>query len=133
MARRACSKRPVEATGDGDAKPVPIRKADFTAEELAEKVFLNCVGTFGVTSAGYWWGRAAGAIVRLTHYILGHEDAIWALIYSDDGVLMSGTEWRERSILLHLFVLVIIGVPLAWHKVRGGIEAEWIGYWLDLG
>ena len=29
-------------------------------------------------------------------------------------------------------MLVVIGVPLAWHKVRGGIEAEWIGYWLDL-
>ena len=76
MARRSCAKRPVEATGDGDAKPVPIRKEDFTAEELAEKVFLNCVGTFGVTSAGYWWGRAAGAIVRLTQYVLGHEDAL---------------------------------------------------------
>ena len=46
---------------------------------------------------------------------------------------MSGTEWRERSPLLHLFVLVVLGVPLAWHKVRGSIETECIGYWLDLG
>ena len=82
-----------------------------------EKVFLKCVGTFGVTSAGYWWGRAAGAIVRLTHYVLGFEDAIWALIYSDDGIFMSGTEWRERSLILHFFVLVVLGVPLAWHKL----------------
>ena len=133
MARRSCAKRPVEASGDGSARPVPIRKEDFTAEELAEVVYLNCVGTFGVTSAGYWWGRAAGAIIRLTHYALGHEDALWALIYSDDGILMSGSEWKERSLILHLFVLVVLGVPLAWHKVKGGVEAEWIGYWLDLG
>ena len=55
MARRSCSNRPVEATGDQTGK-LPIRKEDFSEEELAEKVFLNCVGTFGVTSAGYWWG-----------------------------------------------------------------------------
>ena len=76
MSRRIQAKRPVAATGDGNAKPVPIRREDFTAEDLAEKVFLNCVGTFGVTSAGYWWGRAAGAIIRLTHYAMGFEDAI---------------------------------------------------------
>ena len=35
--------------------------------------------------------------------------------------------------MFHLFILVVIAVPLAWHKVRGGVEAEWIGYWLDLG
>ena len=29
--------------------------------------------------------------------------------------------------------LQTIGFPLAWHKVRGGVEDEWIGYWLDLG
>ena len=133
LTRISRAARPVITDGGGDARPAPLRKEDFTTEELAETVYLNCVGTFGVASAGYWWGRAAGAIVRLTHYILGHEDAIWALIYSDDGNIMAGDEWRERSLLLHLFVLVVLGVPLAWHKVRGGVEEEWIGYWLDLG
>ena len=77
-----------------------MKKEDFTTDELREKVFLNCVGTFGVTSAGYWWGRAASAIVRLTHYALGHEDALWTLIYSDDGNIMSGENWKERSLIL---------------------------------
>ena len=76
-------------------------------------MWVNTVGTFGVGSAGYWWGRAAGAIVRLTHYVLGHGDAIWALIYSDDGLLMGGEEWKDRSLILHLFVLVVMGVPLS--------------------
>ena len=101
-----------------------LSRSDFTEAELKEDVYVNCVGTFGVSSAGYWWGRAAGAIVRLTHYALGHEDALWALIYSDDGNIISGEEWKDRSLVLHLFVLVILGVPLAWHKVRGGIEDE---------
>lgn len=130
--RRSSAKRRLEGSESANGM-VGLRKEDFSERELREDVYLNCVGTFGVTSAGYWWGRAAAAIVRLTHYALGHENALWALIYSDDGNLMSGEVWKERSLILHLFVLVVLGVPLAWHKVRGGVEAEWIGYWLDLG
>ena len=78
------------------------------------------------------WGRAAGAIVRLTHYVLGHSHALWALLYSDDGMIASGKKDKELGILLHLFVLVILNVPLSWKKVHGGVEAEWIGYWVDV-
>jgi hypothetical protein len=130
--RRTSSKRQLEGTESANSMR-GLKKEDFSAAELQQDVYLNCVGTFGVSSAGYWWGRAAGALVRMTHYVLSHEDALWALIYSDDGVLISGEEWKERSLILHIFVLVVLGVPLAWHKVRGGVEAEWIGYWLDLG
>jgi len=42
-----------------DARPSPLKKEDFTTEEPAESVHLNRVGTFGVTGAGHWWGRAA--------------------------------------------------------------------------
>ena len=110
-----------------------MTKADFTNSELDELVYVNCVGPFGVTSAGYWWGRAASAILRLTHYCLGFEDALWAFLYSDDGCVMSGSEFRERGLLLHLYVLVLLNVPLSWKRVRGGVEVEWIGYLLDLG
>jgi hypothetical protein len=112
--------------GRGDARPAPLRKKDFTTEELAESVYLNCVGTFGVASAGHWWGRAAGAILRLTHHVLGHEDAIGALIDSDDGNIRAGDEWRERNLLLHLLVLVVLGVPPCMaqgsRRSRGGVE-----------
>ena len=40
-----------------------------------EELWLNMVGTFGVASAGYWRGRAGAAIVRLSHYALGFDDA----------------------------------------------------------
>ena len=73
-----------------DARPAPLRKEDFTTEEPAETVHLNCVGTFGVASAGHWWGHAASAILRLTHHVLGHEDAIGALIDSEDGNIRAG-------------------------------------------
>ena len=52
---------------------------------LAETLWLNKVGTLGVASAGYWWGRAGACAIRLMHYMLGHDHAIRALLYSDDG------------------------------------------------
>ena len=36
-----------------------------------DEVLLNTVGTFGISSAGYWWGRLAAAIVRAIHYAGG--------------------------------------------------------------
>ena len=44
------------------------------------EVYLNTVGTFGIPSAGYWWGRLASAIVRGIHYAAGHSRKAWILI-----------------------------------------------------
>ena len=96
-------------------------------------MYLNCVGTSGVSSADYWWGRAGGSIIRRTHYAIGYVDALYALLYSDDGKLTGRTERYERGLLLHLFILVILNLPISWHKAKGGLEVEWIGYWVDAG
>ena len=109
------------------------RIEDLPDDVLDEIVWLNTVGTFGVGSAGYWWGRAGAAIMRLTHYVLGYSHAIWALLYSDDGWLVGRTERYEVGLLLHLFTLLVVGVPLSWHKVSGGVQLDWIGYYLDVG
>ena len=101
--------------------------------ELEEDVFLNCVGTFGVTSAGYWWGRAGAAVVRLTHYLQGLEYMLWSMLYSDDEWLTGRTERYEIGLMLHMFILALLNAPLAWHKVGGGIQSDWVGYFLDVG
>ena len=111
----------------------PLSRSDFRASELAEDVYVNKVGTFGVSSAGYWWGRAGGAIMRTGHYFVGNHDAIWALLYSDDGKLTGRTDYPERGLLIFLLTIVLIKLPTSWHKVRGGQQVEWIGYALDLG
>ena len=68
-------------------KPRPLTRADVTKDELQEEAWLNKVGTFGVASAGHWWGRAGGAIVRFSHYMSGPriDFMLWVLLYSDDG------------------------------------------------
>ena len=52
---------------------IPVREEDWGYQacrvqghvnsEGEEMVWLNCVGTFGVASAAYWWGRSAGCVV----------------------------------------------------------------------
>ena len=60
------------------------RADDLPDHILDEKVWLNKVGTFGVASAGYWWGRAGAACCRLSHYMLGYRFMLWLLLYGDD-------------------------------------------------
>ena len=106
---------------------------DLPDHVLDEELWLNTVGTFGVGSAGYWWGRAGAALIRLTHYLIGREEALWAMLYSDDGWLVGGGPNFEVGLCLHLFILMLVDTPLAWHKLSGGFETEWVGYALDIG
>ena len=59
-----------------------MQRSDFTPAALAEEMYINKVGTFGVASAGYWWGRARAAVMRLGHYFVGYENALWILLCS---------------------------------------------------
>ena len=70
--------------------------------------------------------------MRTGHYFVGYEDAIWALLYSDDGKLTGRTDYPERGLLIFLLTIVLIKLPMSWHKVRGGQQVEWIGYALDM-
>jgi hypothetical protein len=120
---------------DSSGRPtrVKLKACEFTDEELDQTVWVNTVGTFGVGSAGYWWGRAGAAVMRLSHYLQGRDRALWLLLYSDDSWATAQGEQVDRDLLLHLLVLVVLGTPLAWHKLKGGHVLEWIGYAIDVG
>ena len=53
-----------------------------------QEVWVNRVGTFGMGSAAYWWGREGACLMRATHCILVPGFAHWALLYADDGLSM---------------------------------------------
>ena len=64
-------RRRFESTGV-KAVLTPRRKPrleDLPDHVLEERVWLNKVGTFGVASAGYWWGRSGARVLRLAHYL----------------------------------------------------------------
>ncbi|MEE3098260.1 MAG: hypothetical protein VX463_00690, partial [Pseudomonadota bacterium] len=95
-----------------------------------DTVWLNCVGTFGVGSASYWWSRLGAALVRALHYVLGHSHALWQLLYSDDECMTGRGQTALEPLLAGLLCMEVLGVPVAWEKVQGGVELDYIGFWL---
>ena len=53
------------------------------------------------------------------------------MLYSDDGKLTGWTAHPERGLLTFMLSIVLLRLPMSWHKVRGGQQVEWIGYILD--
>ena len=90
------------------------------------------MGTFGISSAGYWWARLAAAIVRAIHYAGGHSRKAWLLLFADDGKLtMPLSMWRQLLPIM-LALLVVLDIPVKWEKVKGGFQYQWTGYWSNL-
>ena len=67
---------------------VKIRKMDWPllackARTEDKTVWINCVGTFGISSASYWWTRLFAGIGRLVSYVM--QQLRWfQLVYVDD-------------------------------------------------
>ena len=57
---------------------------------------------------------------------------LWLFLYGDDEWLVGRGKRYHLALLLHMLVLDIIGTPISWHKVGGGIQTDWVGYYLDV-
>lgn len=108
--------------------------ADRRGKELGGdvEVFVNTVGTFGFSTAGHWWGRLAAMLIRLAHYAWGRELAGRIMIFADDGLALFPASTFRRSASAVIALYAVLGFDLKWPKIRGGIESQWIGYWLQL-
>ncbi len=76
---------------------VTVRSQDWgymccRSDSLSDVVWCNKVGTFGVSSAPYWWARLFGLIGRFLSYILGTE-LFYHMVYVDD---LSGAFLGDR-------------------------------------
>ena len=83
----------------------------FLVMKLGEEFYCNTVGTFGESSASYWWARVYSAFHRLLYYV-GAADA-WGLVYADDSLWHLPLQhfWEEAALILCL--LTVLGVPIA--------------------
>ena len=52
-------------------------------------------------------------------------------MYADDLNWSAGGARKFHEILLILLAWEAFGTPIAWHKVKGGFQTDWVGYWLD--
>ena len=90
--------------------------------ELYRCVTLN----FGARASGWYWGRLAGIMVRSCHSLLAHGHALWQ--YVDDLLAWldktSSPLWASLIVIL----LLILGVPMSWHKAALADTIDWIGW-----
>lgn len=83
-------------------------------EEGDPWVYVNKVGTFGITSTPYWWTRLSGALLRLVHYLMVPGTIIELLLYADDleGI---GVGQRGRiALVLAYCYMAALGAPFKW-------------------
>ena len=120
-------------------KLVPVEEKDWGLQAFRlpgnrspGKVYLHTRGTFGISSAAYWWQRLAAVVVRTAHRLAGKEMGVLHLLFADDGWLTAVGEFFWRKLLFWLFVLEVMEVPISYKKVRGGTKIQWIGYQLDV-
>ena len=94
-------------------------------------VYVNKVGTFGLSPASCWWTRMAVCGIRATHHLLGPGHPMDMLLYADDlEALGIGARGRQGIPLCYLF-LSVLGYPFKWAKTRGGYCVEWLGMETD--
>lgn len=114
---------------------VKIREKDWPllccrVDSDSKVIWVNKVGTFGVSSAPYWWTRLFGLVGRLVSRIL-LDRWILKLVYVDDLHMVAVGEQKFRTLWMALFLYEAVGTPFAFHKFAGGLTVEFVGYFLD--
>jgi len=89
---------------------------------------LNTVGTYGLASASWWWGRLAALFTRLAHYVV--DDIAWIFRYADDFLFLLEVIKGKTFLPLWkvLFLWEVLTIPLKWKKTQGDQEMNWIGF-----
>ena len=78
-------------------------------------VWVNKVGTFGVSTASYWWGRLASAIGRLC-LLLCLDEWSFQVLYADDLRFSVFGPEKFRHLARSLLWWEMAGAPFAWRK-----------------
>ena len=97
-----------------------------------EYAVVTKVGTYGIASAQFWWGRVAAIINRI---LISLGLVAWSFVYVDDILLLLniGPTEDEWEVVGAVFLLLqILGFPVAWPKFRLGPSQEWTGHSIDL-
>lgn len=91
------------------------------------ELWLNTVGTYGVGSASYWWGRLGALLTRVAYYTLS-PSLRWLFRFADDFLLIAGGKGAWKVPLLMILLLGVLRAPIKWKKVGGGFKLQWVGF-----
>ena len=114
---------------------VLYRKEDYPllcckADSSKKEIWVNTVGTFGVTSTPFWWSRLFGLLMRLLTRAMLREP-FFHMAYVDDvhGCFIGPRKFT--CLLMWLLGMEMLGLPLSYNKFQGGLQAGFVGYLLD--
>ena len=136
-----------EAQGSGEApfvlsadisaahRRVKIRREDWhllgcKASSSSDVIWINKVGTFGISSAPYYWTRLFGLVGRLVARIL-QQEWVYQVVYVDDLHIVSAGFRKFLVLWLAVATYEVLGTPFAYHKFSGGLSCQFVGYELD--
>ena len=113
---------------------VKIREADWPyiccrSDSNSETVWINKTGTFGVSSAPYWWAKLFAAVGRFVGHVL-QSSVFWHMVYVDDlhGAFTGGRKFE--CLWIWLLAFEVIGTPFGYHKFKGGFSSDFVGFHL---
>ena len=86
--------------------------------ELGGEVFVNAVGTFGVSSASYYWSRVSAAVGRLTQYLISQHATTWIMLLADDYHVEVGGQHFRPALLVFNLLCEVLGCPHSWNKTK---------------
>ena len=114
---------------------VKIRRHDWPllgckARSDDKTIWINCVGTFGISSASYWWSRLFSGIGRLAAYVMQQQNW-WQLVYVDDLHLTCLGNRKFVNLWIVLLIYELVGTPFSYKKFAGGLKVQFVGYLLD--
>ena len=112
-----------------------IRRRDWPklgckSSSASNVVWLNTVGTFGVSSAAILWSRLFGCVGRWVLRILGDRWNLQVVFVDDLHLVVAGAD-NYIVLWMILAAYLLVGTPFAFHKFKGGLTAEFIGYFIS--
>ncbi|CAE7227317.1 unnamed protein product [Symbiodinium natans] len=116
---------------------VKIAKRDWkhlccrTGTKRDDVIWVNCVGTFGVSSAAYHWCRLMSGLGRSAFFLFG-KFGWMQLVYVDDLLWLVGDKGGIEKLITVIFYYSALGLPFAWKKFSGGLVCKWVGFELTL-
>ena len=102
---------------------VRVRKSDWPklgcrASSSARAIWLNKVGTFGISSAAYWWARLFVLVGRWVLRLMLTSFNL-QMVYVDHLHLLTAGAQKFLNLWVILVAYEVIGTPFAYHKFKG--------------
>jgi hypothetical protein len=85
-------------------------------------IYLNCVGTYGIGSASYWWAKFSPLLHRIT-LALCRPGLMWLFRFADDFMMPSRGRELWAPLLRVLLLTEIFKVPLKRSNTQGAVAS----------